>query len=136
MAVFLAFSIAACLLYGERLQGHWPEEQRIMIRTVLYIGAIVGLPLTNLIRFIQLRLNETIPGDKPAKQRYLLTVIVSMILIESVGLAGLVMFLLGDGYNTLYIFTGLSALGLFLYRPKPEEYSRICQALEAKNKFY
>jgi preprotein translocase subunit Sss1 len=72
------------------------------------------------------------PGDKSAKQRYLFTVIVSMMLIESVGALGFVMFLLGDDYNTLYIFNGLSMLGLFLYRPKTEEYVRIIKALAAQ----
>jgi hypothetical protein len=54
-----------------------------------------------------------------------------MTLMESVGVLGVIMFLLGDGYNTLYILTGLSALGLFLYRPKQAEYARIIEALAA-----
>ena len=68
-----------------------------------------------------------------AKSRYLVTVIVSMALVEVVGVFGLVMFVLGDGFNTLYIFTGLSALGLFLYRPKVDEYSEIIDAISAQN---
>jgi hypothetical protein len=67
-----------------------------------------------------------------AKRRYLTTVIVSMALVEVVGIFGLVMFVLGDGFNTLYIFTGLSALGLFLYRPKADEFSEIIAAIAAQ----
>ena len=67
-----------------------------------------------------------------AKKRYLVTVIVSMSLIESVGIFGFVMFILGDNFNTLYIFSGLSALGMFLYRPKVDEYARIVEALTAQ----
>ena len=67
-----------------------------------------------------------------AKNRYLVTVIVSMSLIESVGIFGFVMFILGDNFNTLYIFSGLSALGLFLYRPKVNEYANIVEALTAQ----
>ena len=132
MFFMLLSYIVICHLMAEQLQQHWPEDQRVLIRTVLYVTAIVLFPVTNLIRHIQLRLNETMPGDKPAKRRYLLTVIVSMLLIESVGVLGFIMFMLGDGYNTLYILTGLSMLGLFLYRPKPEEYSRVLRALAAK----
>jgi hypothetical protein len=69
------------------------------------------------------------PGNKSAKSRYLLTVIVSLILIESIGVLGFVMFMLGDDYNTLYIFTGLSVLGVYLYRPKYEEYGQVVDAL-------
>jgi len=56
-----------------------------------------------------------------------------MSLVEVVGIFGLVMFIFGDGFNTLYIFTGLSALGLFLYRPKADEYAEIIAAIAAQN---
>ena len=99
--------------------------------------AIVTFPLTNLLRHIQLRLNQTMPYSSTAagdiaKTRYLITVIVSMALIESVGVFGFVMFVLGDNFNTLYIFSGLSALGMFLYRPKVDEYARIVEAFTAQ----
>jgi hypothetical protein len=129
MLFMLLTYIVVCHLMSGQLQQHWLEDQRVLIRTVFYVIAIVTFPVTNLIRHIQLRLNETMPGDKSAQQRYLFTVIVSMMLIESVGVLGFVMFLLGDDYNTLYIFNGLSMLGLFLYRPKTEEYVRIIKAL-------
>jgi hypothetical protein len=88
--------------------------------------------MTNLLRHIQLRLNQTMPGAKSAKSRYLLTVIVSMSLVESIGVFGLVMFLLGDSFNTLYIFIGMSALGMYLYRPKWVEYESIVAALAGR----
>lgn len=69
------------------------------------------------------------PGNKPAKARYLLTIIVSMALVESIGVLGFAMFMLGDDFNSLNIFLGLSVLGLYLYRPKQAEYSRIVDAL-------
>jgi hypothetical protein len=68
-----------------------------------------------------------------AKSRYFTTVLVSMALVEVVGVFGLVMFMLGDGFNTLHIFTGLSTLGLFLYRPKVDEYSEIIDAISAQD---
>ena len=61
-----------------------------------------------------------------------MTVIVSMSLIESVGIFGFVTFVLGDNFNTLYIFSGLSTLGMFLYRPKLDEYTMIIEALTAQ----
>ena len=69
------------------------------------------------------------PGSSPAKNRYLLTVAVSMLMAESIGLLGFVLFMLGDDYNSLYIFSGLAVLGLVLYRPKQEEYESIVEAL-------
>ena len=72
------------------------------------------------------------PTATPAKNRYFLTVLVSMALIESIGLYGLLLFYLGDGVNSLFIFSGLSALGLFLYRPKLAEYRSVVEALADK----
>lgn len=140
MLVMLTAYVIVCHIMGEQLQQPMPEAQRVLIRTVFYAVAIMTFPLTNLIRHIQLRLNQTMPtyhatdgAIATAKSRYLVTVIVSMALVEVVGIFGLVMFVFGDGFNTLYIFTGLSALGLFLYRPKVDEYSEIIDAISAQN---
>jgi hypothetical protein len=67
-----------------------------------------------------------------AKKRYLVTVIVSMALIETVGLFGFILFMLGDSTNNLFILVGLSAFGMFFYRPKIEEYRVIVDALANK----
>ncbi|WP_442497745.1 hypothetical protein [Methylobacter sp. sgz302048] len=132
MFAMLVAYIVVCHSFGEQLQQPLPQNQRELIRTILYAVAIITFPLTNLIRHIQVRLNQTMPGDDSSKNRYLLTVIVSMALIESVGIFGFVMFMLGDDFNTLYIFTGLSALGMFLYRPKPDEYYAIIEERNAR----
>ena len=93
--------------------------------------------MTNLIRHIQLRLNETMPFTETsarliAKKRYRLTSLVSLCLIGIIEIFGFTLFIMGDGYNTLYIFSGLSALGMILYRPKLSEYIRIIDRLESK----
>lgn len=129
MLLVLAGYIVACHNLPDGLQHALPEARRIWLRTVCYVLAIVLFPLTNLIRHIQLRLNQTMPGSKPADKRYLLTVIVSMLLIHGVGILGVAMFLLGDEVNTLYILVGMSALGAYLYRPKRQEYLSIVAAL-------
>jgi hypothetical protein len=129
MVLLLAGYLIACLTMVGELSSIMPESQRLWLRTLCYVVAIVMFPLTNLIRHIQLRLNQTMPGSKPANKRYLLTVIVSMFLIHSVGVLGVLMTLLGDDANTLYILVGLSVLGAFLYRPKWAEYMGIIAAL-------
>jgi len=137
MLVMLTTYLVICFTIGTELQQPLPEITRVKIRTALYIVAIVSFPMTNLLRHIQLRLNQTMPLTQAnfqaeAKKRYLVTVIVSMALMESIGAFGFVLFMLGDGNNNLIIFTGLSVLGLFLYRPKLEEYSHIVELLANK----
>ena len=132
MFLALIIYVVVCHVFSHDLQATLPEQRREFIRTIFYIIAIIAFPLTNLIRHIQLRLNQTVPGNQSAKSRYLLTIIVSMTLVEAVGVLGFVMFMLGDDFNTLYIFVGLASLGLYLYRPKEEEYFQIVEALAEK----
>jgi len=123
-----------CHLMAAEIQINLAEEQRVFIRSILYVVTIAVFPLTNLLRHILLRLNQTMPGDNPAKNRYLMTTVVTLASIEIVGVFGLVMFVLGDGYNTLYIFTSLAVLGVFLHRPREQEYKQIIAALKYQNK--
>lgn len=128
-AFTLVFYLIIAHRYGHELWQPLPDSQRIVVRTIFYALCIIGFPLTNLLRHILLRLNQTMPGKKPAGSRYMLTVIVSFIFAEGVGLFGIVMYMLGDDFNTLYIFMGLSALALYLYRPKYPEYKSIIEEL-------
>lgn len=135
--VFIMFAslvayVIICHMLGDQLRRPLPEQQRELIRAIFYAIAIITFPLTNLIRHIMVRLNQTMPGDNKLKSRYLTTIIVSMSLIESIGILGFVMFLLGDSFNTLYIFIGLAVLGLYLYRPKTDEYLHIVQQHEQR----
>jgi hypothetical protein len=124
----------ACHLWATELRIGIDEAQRVLIRSVLYGLAILLFPLTNLLRHILLRLNQTMPGPKTAKQRYLLTIIITQVLIEVVGLFGLAMFILGDGFNTLYIFSSMGVLGIFLHKPNSAEYLAIAAALSIENR--
>ncbi len=134
----LVLSSVFCLNTDEQIRSIMPNDQRELFRSIMYVIAITTFPMTNLIRYIQLRLNQTMPFSevdtrKVAQKRYQLTVIVSMLLIMSVGAYGILMFMWGDKQNTLFIFSGLSALGLFLYRPKLPEYEALNQALHNKS---
>ncbi len=128
ICLLIAYNII-CHIISSEIQINIDEDQRIFIRTIFYIITIVLFPVLSLLRHILLRLNQTMPGDKSAKNRYLLTILVTMVFIEIISLFGLIMFILGDQYNTLYIFSVLGALGIFLHRPRQEEYKEIIESL-------
>ncbi len=128
--------VFACHYFGPRMQIGLEEATRVLIRSVLYVIAIVTFPLASLLRYILLRLNQTMPGESPAKNRYLVTVVVTQSMMEAIAIFGLIMFVLGDDYNTLYIFSGMAVLGIFLHRPKMSEYGSVAEVLaerEGKN---
>jgi hypothetical protein len=118
MLIMLLVYIIVCHAMGDQLQQPLPEDQRVLVRTIFYACAIALFLMANLIRPIQLRLNQTRPGNDSAKNRYLVTIMVSMSLIQSVGIMGFGMFILGDDFNIPYIFIGMSALGLFFIPPQ------------------
>lgn len=130
MILMLLIYNLICHLMAAEIQINMAEEQRVFIRTILYVVTIALFPLSNLLRHVLLRLNQTMPGNNPAKNRYLMTTIVTLACIEIVAVFGFVMFVLGDGYNTLYIFTTLGLLGIFLHRPREQEYRQIIEALK------
>jgi len=134
MLLLLIIYNLICHFGSDGLRLNLDEPQRVTIRTILYVITIVLFPLTNLIRHILLRLNQTMPGEKTAEQRYLITIIVTQSMIEVVSLFGLLMFMLGDDFNTLYIFSLLGTLGIYLHKTKSTEFQDIVSALSATNR--
>jgi hypothetical protein len=126
--ISLLAMVAVCHIYGQQIQLGFDEQDRVWIRSILYVVAIITFPVMKFVRHVLLRLNQTMPGDLAPKFRYLITIIVSMLVAESVGLYGLIMYILGDSFNTLYIFIALSALVMFLYRPQIDEYRLVVES--------
>ncbi len=69
------------------------------------------------------------PEQPKALARYATAVIISLAICESIGIYGLMLFLLGDEYQTLYIFIGISAIAMFFFRPKREELVELAVAM-------
>jgi len=130
MLIMLIAYHVICYTVGDDIRINLPEDQRVFIRSILYVITIILFPLTNLLRHILLRLNQTMPGDTSAKYRYLMTTVVTLPSIEIVGMFGFIMFMLGDEINSLYIFSLLGVLGVFLHRPREQEYREIIEALK------
>ncbi len=118
---------------GDQYRLNPPNNSLVFLRTVFYGLAIITFPITNIIRHIMVRLNQTMINDKTAKTRYQLTTLISMLAADSIGFYGIALYLWGDPINTLYIFSLLSGLAFFLYRPKFNEYLTIHEALNTSS---
>ena len=66
-------------------------------------------------------------NQPPFVTQYTSLVIVSLACAESVGIYGLLLFLLGDSLQVFYTFIGISALAMVFYRPKREELERLAK---------
>lgn len=135
-ALLFSLAVYAFIGYniGAPLRADATAAQPVLLRSTFYAVTIITFPLIKLIRHISLRLNQTMPTATPAKARYLVSVIISLALCESIGIYGLVLALLGDSLNSLWIFTFLAVLAMLLYRPKFDEYQSIVAALDNVSK--
>ncbi len=128
--ISLIILVAVCHFYTDSIQIRIEEDDRIVLRTIFYVLAILTFPIMKFIRHVLLRLNQISTSESSAKSRYLTTIIISMVISESMGIYGFIMYILGDSFNTLYIFVGLSAFAMFLYKPDINEYRQLVESLD------
>jgi F0F1-type ATP synthase membrane subunit c/vacuolar-type H+-ATPase subunit K len=114
-----------------------------MLRNILYGIGILTLFLAHFVRRFILTPgtggSESMSSKPPPLKdqfqvigKYTAAMILSLAFSESVAIFGLVLFFLGDSFQTLYIFTGISALGMFHYRPKREEIKNLVAATQTR----
>ena len=113
------------------------ETSLIAIRTVFYVIALATFPFINLLRRkmacypSRRRWHHDSDIQALRYERYYLTVvIVSLTLAETIGVWGFLLFVLGDNLQTLYLFCGMSALAIVLYRPKADELEQLIELKE------
>ena len=136
MLVSLVVYVLICLLGGDVIRRSASSLPLDLMRDILYGIAILTVMLTHFLRnFIlggrsgdsdPMSLQPPSPSDQSAVVgKYVTAMIVSLALSESIGIYGLVLFLLGADLKTVFIFNGIAALAMFIYRPKREELERL-----------
>lgn len=108
------------------------KEVFAMLRTALYALAFATLIASRFIKKMILAGkgkagDPTQPQPSSVMQRYTSAVLASLAMSESVGLYGLVLFLLGKDAGDLYLLLGISALAMVYHRPKREELANLYQ---------
>jgi hypothetical protein len=110
-----------------------------LLRNIFAGVGVVELLMAYFMRRSMLSVRTEVPQPKPIERitgwntvpfmfKYATAVIIPLAFSESIGIYGLVLFLLGDSFQTLYTFIGVSALAMVFYRPKREELKRLAMA--------
>ena len=140
----LLMYVFICHQFGEDIRRTASHDLPLdLIRNILSVVALVTLFLAHFIRKRMLagQLGSSGAGlfrSGPASNQpsllvhYTAAVIVSLALSESIGIFGLVLFVLGDSFRTLHIFIGISALAMYFYRPKREELATMAIAMQTE----
>jgi hypothetical protein len=99
------------------------------IRNILIGAAIVTLLVSRFLRKALLGKShnsgpakthdkQPVSGPNQILKRYTSVTIISLALCESIGIYGLILFFLGDSFQTLHILLGVAAAAMLFYRPK------------------
>lgn len=128
----LGIYVAVCHVAGnELLVDMGPEFPLLELKYILLAVSLVTFGLIRFFRTAMLKANPRKPDipmprglsedGKSAISRYMSAIIVSAALAESVAIYGLLLFMLGGGFDTLYLFTMISAAAMLYYRPRRDE---------------
>ena len=133
MLVTLLIYVFICHLVGDGIrQSISPDFPLTMLRNVLGGIGLITLFMAHFVRRFILTPrtggSESMSSKSPPLKdqsevmgKYTAAMLLSLAFCESIAIFGMVLYFLGDSFQTLYIFTGISALGMFHYRPKQEE---------------
>ncbi len=130
-AIFASLFIylIVCRAIGDQLQNVDKANIPVdMIKYALWGVSISTLVAAHFLRRFLLRTRSTGLGSisstavqHPAVARYTVAIIITMALLESIGIYGVVMFFIAQDAPSLYQLLIISALAMIFYRPRKEE---------------
>lgn len=126
----IMYVLAVPLMFDE-IAGTFPADAYADLRLILYGSAFATLVASWFVRHFILAAKVSATPSKsrqhPALQRYTTALIFSLALTESIGLYGLVLYLLGKSQTDLYLLTALSAAAMTLYFPRKRAVIRFAE---------
>ena len=137
----LVIYVFICHQLGDELRKNLRQDIPLdPLRIILYSVTIFEMIFIVFMRKRMLAARGAVPEPmsaeppEPSNQssalaKYTTAVIISLALCESIGIYGLLLFFLGDTFQTLYVFIGIAALGMIFYRPKKEELETLAMAM-------
>lgn len=102
-----------------------------MIKKVLYVVATITLIATRYIRKFffsgKIRHRATQISQHPSLQKYTAAMVLYWAMLESIGIYGLILFLIGKNRLDLYLLILISAACISVYRPRRDEAIKLAQ---------
>ncbi|MDM8554628.1 hypothetical protein QUF75_07865 [Desulfococcaceae bacterium HSG7] len=126
----LAVYLFVCLQFEDALHNPQGLEFPLdVIKNVLCIVVAIEILLVSFFRRFILKAvqknDATNNSNANPLARYTLIVVISLAIADSIGIYGLVLFMIGADFQILYIFLFLAALMMFWHRPKVKEYEEL-----------
>jgi len=135
MLTALAIYLFMGLQIGAGFKSPVDKDTFAILRMVLYAVSFATLIAVRYIRRLALygkgkywQPSQT--PQHPALQRYVGAMVASLAMSESIGIFGLVLFLLGKNTIDLYLLILVSAAAMVMYRPRKDELLSLAQGME------
>ena len=127
MLASLGVYVAVAFQVGPTESGMAPAQLRIMRYILMGMGIAELGGAVFLQKFLLRAAASPNPapslpgvGFHPAVAKFTMATILVLAISESIGIFGLVLYLLGAGFSTLYLFIGVSAAAMFYFKPRSE----------------
>ena len=138
----LGVYVIVCIVMDK--QGNGPRRINSQFvdtfETALYFVSLITLLFANFIRKKMLSVKDTgisnifskkiSSHQHPAIAKYNITIIITSAMSESIGIYGMVLFFIGQGFQVLYSFIIVSAAAMYYFRPKKEELLKLATQMK------
>jgi len=131
------YVLSAPLLIKSSAHAAFSPEAYNTLRLILFGMAFVTLVVTWYVRKYLMSAKVAAKAAKTAKNtpnhpavaRYTTSMMVAMGMSESIGVYGLILYILGKNQIDLYLLTALSAAAMTLYYPKSQDIVELAQEM-------
>ena len=134
----LVFYLVICKAVENQVVISMDASQLEVIKYALFIMSALTLACAYLLRKILMgKITRPVQGGAfqsdthPAVGKYLMIIIIVMVLSESVGIYGMVLFFISKDAMSLYQRMILSAAAMVVFRPKKEELIEVAEKMNS-----
>ena len=138
----LGIYLVVCIIIEKELQINIDSKLPLeTIKYTLFGVSFITLFVVHYLRKFLLRTSNSIVNSSqtsspqhPAVGKYLVSVIITSALLESIGIYGLVLFFLAKDTSSLYQLLTISAVAMIYFRPRKDELLNIAAQMKAQRK--
>ncbi len=128
----LAIYVIVCHVMTDKIKiDMGPDFPFTVFKNILYLIAALELVILHFMRKFMLKVRsskqiEISASDyKSILSKYTTALMVSLAIADSIGIYGVILFFIGRDFHGLYLFITISAMAMFIYRPKIEEVEKL-----------
>lgn len=133
----LPMYFVVCTAVGDQLQSSMDSATFTILKSALWCVSVLTLVAVHFLRKFFLQAGGSgLPSvqpespQHPAVAKYTVVIIMTMALLESIGIYGVVLFFIGKDAASLQQLLIVSAVAMFFYRPRKQELFKLADRMK------